>query len=85
MDTNKKIRIAEYYIELLKENGIVPNYDGDYEITYGASRGLEISEFRFMLHKIVEIVRTLDEKQLHDEIHNNNFTNLIASGILEIV
>ena len=81
----KKLVINEKFMNLLEENKIGEKYAGESEISYGAWRGLDISKFRFFLHKIVDLENYEDKEVLHNEIHNNNFTALIMKDILKIV
>ena len=80
----KKLVISKKYFNLLKENDLDPKYFHDAEICYGDWRGLEISKFRFLLHKIIELSNFEDKEILNKEISANNFTSLIMLDVLKI-
>lgn len=81
----KKLIINEKFINLLEKNGIGEKYAGESEILYGDWRGLDISKFRFFLHKIVDLENYEDREILHNEIHNNNFTALIMKDVIKLI
>lgn len=80
----KKLVISKKFFNLLEENDLDPKYFHDAEIFYGDWRGLDISKFRFLLHKIIELSNFEDKEILNKEISANNFTSLIMLDVLNV-